>query len=310
MLRRKKQKERITALLTCNMSGTEKRRLVIVGKYKNPQCFRGIKNLPVDYIANKNAWMTGAFFTDFLKHWDQELIQKKKTIALVLDKCTAHPALVELRNIQLIFLPPNTTSVIQPLDQGIIKTLKALYRRDVQRKIVASIDEGEGSASELVKKISLLDAIHMLAHAWNSVTATTIVNCFRKAGFVCGKTHEEPEAEMNSEEIAPPNGMTHQAFQEWVDVDDSLAVTSEVTDDDIVEEIRQRVNPEEDSSNAINQPAPTSRETRAALTVLRRTLEHRGGTGDDYRLFYSLENKIEALINATRTQTTLEDYFR
>ena len=32
-------------------------------------------------------------------------------------------------NVQIVFLPPNTTSLIQPMDQGVIATLKAFYRR-------------------------------------------------------------------------------------------------------------------------------------------------------------------------------------
>ena len=37
---------------------------------------------------------------------------------------------LELNNITLVFLPPNVTSVVQPLDQGIIASLKFSTRRD------------------------------------------------------------------------------------------------------------------------------------------------------------------------------------
>lgn len=47
----KKVKERITAMVACNMSGTDKRRLFVIGKSKKPRCFRG-KTLPVIYDAN------------------------------------------------------------------------------------------------------------------------------------------------------------------------------------------------------------------------------------------------------------------
>ncbi len=41
----------------------------------------------------------------------------------MIDNCSAHkPA--EMSNVMLIFLPPNMTSVIQPLDAGIIRAFK------------------------------------------------------------------------------------------------------------------------------------------------------------------------------------------
>jgi len=49
--------------------GDEKRKLLAIGKSKNPRCFKGIKNLPVDYTANSNAWMTKEIFTEWLTKW-------------------------------------------------------------------------------------------------------------------------------------------------------------------------------------------------------------------------------------------------
>ena len=54
----KKSKERITVLVCANMTGTEKCPLLIIGKSKVPRCFRGVRQLPTDYDANKTAWMT------------------------------------------------------------------------------------------------------------------------------------------------------------------------------------------------------------------------------------------------------------
>lgn len=49
-------------------------------------------------------------------------------IILMVDNCTAHCKMT-LNNIKLVFLPPNTTSVLQPMDQGVIKCLKGYYRK-------------------------------------------------------------------------------------------------------------------------------------------------------------------------------------
>lgn len=114
----KLSKEIITALVCANMTGTEKKPLFTIGKFKKPRCFRGVSQLPVEYDANKSAWMTSALFEEWLRNWDVSLHRKKRKIALVVDNCTAHPHIKNLAAIELVFLPPNTTSEIQPCDQG------------------------------------------------------------------------------------------------------------------------------------------------------------------------------------------------
>jgi hypothetical protein len=42
----------------------EKRDLLVVGKTKNPRCFKGVRSLPVDYYSNANAWMISVIFSD------------------------------------------------------------------------------------------------------------------------------------------------------------------------------------------------------------------------------------------------------
>ena len=47
-------------------------------------------------------------------------------IALVMDNCSSHLIDFEqFENLEVIFLPPNTTAYLQPLDQGYFHTIKA-----------------------------------------------------------------------------------------------------------------------------------------------------------------------------------------
>lgn len=81
----------------------------------------------VIYKAKKNnAWMIAAIFKDWLINWDKEL---NRNVLLLIDNCPAHIIdCINLRHIKVIFLPTNTTLVIQPCDQCIIRTFKAYYR--------------------------------------------------------------------------------------------------------------------------------------------------------------------------------------
>ena len=53
--------------------------------------------------------------------------KENRKIILLADNATSHKteeAIAKLTNVRVYFLPPNTTSALQPLDQGIIYSLK------------------------------------------------------------------------------------------------------------------------------------------------------------------------------------------
>jgi len=172
----KQSKERITILLGSNMSGSEKIKPLIIGKSKKPRCFKGVKSFPLDYESNKKAWMTGDLFKSWLVKFDQKMRLNQRNVLLFIDNCTAH-CTINLKSVRIEFLPPNTTSKLQPMNQGIIQNFKTLYRKEIIRKIVYDIDEGRPCS------INLLQSMRMCEKAWCNVQSITIINCFKKAGF-------------------------------------------------------------------------------------------------------------------------------
>jgi hypothetical protein len=107
--------------------------------------------------------MTRVIFNDWwLVKRDLEI--KRKTVLFV-DNYTALTNISLLKNIKVIFLPANTTLLIQLCDQGIIRAFKAHYRREMRARIIAEHDDiqDRSDASAVAKKISLLDALHFVA---------------------------------------------------------------------------------------------------------------------------------------------------
>ena len=220
----KKSKERITVLLACSAIG-EKLAPLVIGHSAQPRCFRGHLCLPVTYAHNRKAWMTSILFTNWLEKLNNRMKAESRSILLFIDNCTAHPDVVQ-SNVKLVFLPPNTTSKLQPCDAGIIQNMKTHYRKRLLRHVLNRMDECS-SASELAKKVNILDAILWLKGAWDAVKAETIERCFAKCGFVdtlVDTTIDDgsAETELNSETEALLTS-ANLTWEEYTNFDQELA---------------------------------------------------------------------------------------
>lgn len=72
--------------------------------------------------------------------------------------------------------PPNCTSRLQPLNQGIIAAFKRYFKTRLVRHALLCLDSDQPCV-----KWNILQAMRAMAVSWNDVTATTISNCFKKA---------------------------------------------------------------------------------------------------------------------------------
>lgn len=123
----KGNKTRITILLTCSFAG-EKLCPLIIGHFRCPRPLKNINldKIGVQYTHSTKAWMTGTLFQNYLGDLNEKMISENRKILLLLDNVPSHPS-VQMSNVELCFLPKNTTSLIQPLDMGIIKSFKDHY---------------------------------------------------------------------------------------------------------------------------------------------------------------------------------------
>ncbi|KAL4083933.1 hypothetical protein QTP88_029249 [Uroleucon formosanum] len=144
----KASKQRITALFCCNKSGTEKRKILIIGKSAKPRCFKNCKSLPCIYKFNKKAWMTQIIFNDWLIDFDTEM-KKKRKILLLIDNIMHHQNWITFvwnifhRTVQLYF--------------------NLLTKKNIQRKC------------------NVKEAIEWICGAWDDISQSTITNCWKHA---------------------------------------------------------------------------------------------------------------------------------
>ena len=183
----KKSKHRATIAFIVNGAGQSECMPIVIWKSNNPRCFKHVDKarLPVQYFSQSSAWMTGDIMDTVLKNINQQLKCNRRSVLLLLDNAGCHPPELKDKysNIKLVFLPPNTTSKLQPLDLGIIKNFKIHYRKLLLKFIVAKIDQ-HALASEVTSTVNILQAVRWLAEAWKQVSGETIKKCFRKAGIL------------------------------------------------------------------------------------------------------------------------------
>ncbi|XP_052792208.1 tigger transposable element-derived protein 6-like [Mya arenaria] len=105
-----------------------------------------------------------------------------RIVVLLLDNATSHPSDLNLTHVKLVFLPANTTSKLQPLDQGIIKNMNQFYKKKLLRSVVSKIGDDTVNVNSVSKCITVLDAIQWVSTAVKEGKAETVNKCFLNAG--------------------------------------------------------------------------------------------------------------------------------
>lgn len=334
----KHSKVRVTVLLCVNMDGSHRLKPFVIGRSKKPVCFRN-QHIPVHYRSNKKAWMTRVLFEEWLLEMDSVIESQGRKVVLLLDNCSAHNVSPKLTSIELMFLPPNTTAGLQPLDAGVIANFKALYRRRMLEWLVLTIDRsapgtsgnagGPSDAPDL--KISLLKAVRFVYGAWYEVRQTTIQNCFRKAGFVRQDqppSSSDSDSETGTETADLTELWEHVAtgdadsgcvasVEDFLTADSAASFCDELTDEAIVADVLSRQaaalcdgsdSSDEEVDSASTTPSMT---TQGALTSIDSLIDFMHIKGMPPEFSQQLEAMRTAVVKLKlpRKQLQISDYF-
>jgi hypothetical protein len=121
------------------------------------------------------------FNNRYLERVNLQMESQGRRILLLCDNASSHKHdPTRTPNLEVFYLPPNLTSLIQPMDAGIIRTFKSNYRR-LHSKFVLDRDAA-GLANPY--KVNQLDAMRLSQNAWDEVSALTIQNCWRHTGIL------------------------------------------------------------------------------------------------------------------------------
>ncbi|XP_035209765.1 tigger transposable element-derived protein 1-like [Stegodyphus dumicola] len=147
----KPMKDRLTLALCANASGDLKIKPLLVYHSENPRAFKAHNvskdKLAVFWRSNAKVWVTRLLFVEWVnccfgpavkKYLEENDLSLK--CLLVLDNAPAHPPGLEEQIhpdfdfIKVLYLPPNTTSILQPMDQQVIANFKKLYTKHLFKR--------------------------------------------------------------------------------------------------------------------------------------------------------------------------------
>jgi hypothetical protein len=174
---------------------------------------------------------------------------------------------LNLTHVEVAFLPPNTTSHLQPLDAGVIKSFKAHYKRNYCRHILKLFEEGKDINKE---KVNIKEAVDYLADAWENVSSDTIFNCWVKTGILpstndndianatqiqqdildneVGDTNQFIE-DLGAASDKPLAASLADALNDFCDLKEEILTEDVLNENDIIKLIQEEMNEEKDNSD-------------------------------------------------------------
>jgi len=329
----KKDKIRITIALTTNADGTDKLEPFFIGHATMPRCFqkKTAEQLGFYYRNNKKAWMTGLLFREWLQKFNTHVRTQKRRVLLIVDNAPSHTlGDLQLTNIEVLFLPPNATSKIQPMDAGVIAAFKRRYR-NIQ--LQHAIDRDEAGERDIYK-VDQLQGMRWVKIAWSEVTPETIKNCWNHTNILSSSNGVETSAAedpsptrddtpiLSAEEAAVENELTTQmrtlrvqdpmAIKDLVNPEDEEKVHQEFTDEDLIQSGIEAEEAEEEGGEA--EPTMTGKEQlavlRDALKIVDEKIDDNGVTMRSLRKLQSrIREEVRKEEAEKQIQRSLEFFF-
>lgn len=337
----KSSKERLTIMTCSNATGTHKLKLTVIGKAKKPRSFKGteMRCFPCDYYNHPKAWMNQNIFREWFfnvfvpsvtKFQDEKGIAKRAV--LLLDNAPSHPSASTLKtmdgHIFVYYLPPNVTSLIQPMDQGVISCLKRRYKKIFLRFLLQE-NYSFDSMKDFLKKWTIKDAIFAVCDAWENVAASTLRLSWAKIldqGYDDEANIEESDIEACLElatSIPDFTNVDKDDIVDWLQKDDNEEGFERLSDSDIAarygstsstistqQEDSEDDENDSDDSVGVEEEKIQPSQAMEAVDILLNFCEQENFDFHDVINLRKIRTEVRNIISNRKKQTLITSYFK
>ena len=273
-------------------------------------------------MHNPKAWITKLLTSDWFhqcfipqaKMYLSNLGMEFKVL-LLMDNAGGHPLDLSYEGVQIEFLPANTTSLIQPMDQGVIRAFKALYIRNALQNLVEAMDSDDNfSLRAYWRDFTIATCLQIIQKALQEMKKETLNACWKKLwpecvhaykGFSPDEIHHlEVDKAVKLAKILGGEGfndMTHD------DVNDLIKTNSDpLTDEDLAELTKSACEEEEEQSDPSQEEDDDEGLSLERLSTMARTAKELQGMAEawDPSMVRALQFK-NAIDGAMETYKTL-----
>ena len=188
-----REKQRISIILGIDLLRKINMIPLIILKGKTKRCINHIP-LKDSYTLSyqENAWCDEDQFIKFLSS-----LPKNKKILLLYDNFKAHitkKVIDYIHNeyplIDVLLLPQNTTSILQPLDIGVNKLVKGHIKNEYINWLINNFNEDDKSLPKLIKHERNTLLVKWISNSWKKINNNTIKNSFNFCGYGVSKDVE------------------------------------------------------------------------------------------------------------------------
>ena len=318
-----KRKDRLTLLIITNMDGSDHRKLSVIGKSKTPRCLQKkykmqVKDMSVDWYASKYAWMTGEIHHQIMSKLNNEMRLSNRHILYVCDNASSHQVR-EYFHIKFLMLPPNATSIMQPLDQGIILSAKRRYKKKLAERYLACVENNK-DANSLLKALDIVQATNMIAASWRETSSTIIQNCFHKAGFKHHAVDPAPPEEEPLPALVPDvwnrvqRWLGDVQFDEFAGSEPEAATAQPMSDEDIVHLVLTENYVQEESDDESEEEIPSASAIKTSVEFLAMIDQQKAFLKQNQMptdIVEQLETQLVAMqFSLCSKQKQMQDYFK
>jgi hypothetical protein len=177
---RKKSKDKIIALLCCNLSGEEKLKPLLVGPNIDYRVFKRAEHFPCKFLKKDVIQMNLSIFFDWLSEFNNYCRSKERKIAIFVKPSEFHNSSYAFSNVHVVFFPTVECFETHPMDNGVMLNFRCHFRRILcdKYKLYESFKNFK-EVEMLTEPLNIVDCIFAIINAWEAVDREVIIESYK-----------------------------------------------------------------------------------------------------------------------------------